>query len=106
MARVYTSYAEAIAEGTRCQFGLPFSFSLPAITVHWHEVPSDNSKAGHDQNGQSRLFRNAAISISDAAREKREALLPGPVKQSIAAIGQMQPEARKLVASIGSYVKE
>ena len=36
-----------------------------------------------------------------AAREKRLALLPGPVKQSIAAIGEVRPEAQKVIADLG-----
>jgi hypothetical protein len=49
-------------------------YELPPMVVRWHEVPSDH-KAGHaERDGQGRLFRNAAISLSDAAKEKRDNL--------------------------------
>ena len=49
-------------------------YDLPPLTVHWHEVASDHASAGADKGGQARLFRNAAISLSDAAKEKRDSL--------------------------------
>lgn len=47
-------------------------YSLPPMMVRWHEVTSDHTKAGQDRSGQTRLFRNAAASLSDAARERRD----------------------------------
>jgi len=44
------------------------------MDVHWHEVSSDHSNAGTERDGQGRLFRNAAISVSDTASEKRDSL--------------------------------
>lgn len=49
-------------------------YDLPAMVVHWHELPADHASAGAEKNGQSRLFRNASASLSDAAREKRDSL--------------------------------
>lgn len=49
-------------------------YDLPAIDVRWHELPADHASAGAEKNGQGRLLRNAAASLSDAAREKRESL--------------------------------
>lgn len=49
-------------------------YTLPEMEVRWHEVPSDYSNAGHERDGQGKLFRNVAIGVSDAAREKRESL--------------------------------
>ena len=49
-------------------------YTLPPIEVHWHEVPSDHSAAGQDRDGQVRMFRNAAIGVSDAASEKRSSM--------------------------------
>jgi len=49
-------------------------YELPAVTVNWHEVPSDHSTAGADRDGQGRLFRNAALGVSQAAAEKRSSL--------------------------------
>lgn len=49
-------------------------YDLPAMEVRWHEVPTDHSEAGHDRSGQSRMFRDAAIGVQDAAAEKRISL--------------------------------
>lgn len=49
-------------------------YDLPELDVRWHEIPSDHTAAGADRDGQGRMFRNAAIGVSDAAREKRDSL--------------------------------
>lgn len=49
-------------------------YELPPLDVRWHEVSTDHSNAGSERDGQGRLFRDAAIGVSDAAREKRESL--------------------------------
>ena len=49
-------------------------YSLPEMVVNWHELPADHSAAGLEKNGQGRLLRNAAASLSEAAREKRDSL--------------------------------
>jgi len=49
-------------------------YALPPVEVHWHEVSSDHAGAGEDRDGQARMFRNAAIGVSEAASEKRESL--------------------------------
>jgi DNA modification methylase len=49
-------------------------YILPKLDIRWHEVPSDHSQAGADRDGQGRMFRNAAIGIGDAAKEKRISL--------------------------------
>ncbi|MVA28725.1 DNA methyltransferase [Agrobacterium vitis] len=70
-------------------------YDLPAMVVHWHELPADHTSAGAEKNGQSRLFRNASASLSDAAREKRDSL---PVR--IAKLMELRaenPEAHRLI---------
>jgi hypothetical protein len=47
---------------------------LPPLDVRWHEIPSDHSTAGAEKDGQGKMFRNAAIGVQDAAREKRDSL--------------------------------
>jgi len=47
-------------------------YALPPLEVVWHEISSDHAKAGEEKNGQKRLLRNAAASLREAAREKRE----------------------------------
>lgn len=49
-------------------------YQLPPLDVRWHELPSDHSTAGAEKDGQGRLFRNAAVGVQDAAREKRDSL--------------------------------
>jgi DNA modification methylase len=49
-------------------------YSLPPLEVRWHEIPSDHGAAGTEKDGQGRMFRNAAIGVQDAAREKRDSL--------------------------------
>jgi hypothetical protein len=46
-------------------------YALPALEVHWHQVASDYTNAGHESNGQGKLLRDAAIGVQDAAAEKR-----------------------------------
>jgi DNA modification methylase len=54
-------------------------YDLPPITVHFVEVPVDHAGAEPDRDGQGNLFRDAAIGVRDAAREKRDTL-PARVK--------------------------
>ena len=50
-------------------------YDLPPIEVRWHEVPS-TAPAGDefDRSGRGALFRDAALGVQEAAREKRESL--------------------------------
>lgn len=49
-------------------------YSLPAIDLRWHEIPTNHLDAGTEKDGQGRLFRSTAIGVQDAAKEKRESL--------------------------------
>lgn len=49
-------------------------YELPEMVVNWHELPADHSAAGVEKSGQGRLLRNAAASLPEAAREKRDSL--------------------------------
>ena len=49
-------------------------YDLPPIEVRWHEVQTDHSGSGTEESGQDRMFRNAAIGIVEASREKRSSL--------------------------------
>jgi len=49
-------------------------YALPGLDVFWHELPADHATAGVEKSGQGRLLRNAAASLVDAAREKRDSL--------------------------------
>ncbi len=49
-------------------------YDLPPLEVVFHEVPVDHAGAVPDRNGQGALFRDAALGVTQAAKEKRETL--------------------------------
>lgn len=49
-------------------------YELPPITVHYVEVPVNHGTAVADRDGQGNLFRDAALGVTNAAREKRDTL--------------------------------
>lgn len=51
-------------------------YDLPPLDVHWHEVPSQSAGDGDafDRRGRGHLFRDAAMGVQQAAREKRDSL--------------------------------
>ena len=49
-------------------------YALPPMEVRYHKLSVDNSSAGSDKHGQFKLLRDAALSLQDAAREKRESI--------------------------------
>lgn len=49
-------------------------YDLPPLDMHVHRLPVDHSTAGFDSWGQGKLLRDATLSVSDQAREKRDSL--------------------------------
>lgn len=49
-------------------------YDLPEMKVIYHEVKTDHSTAGIDRDGQAKMFRDAALGLKDAAKEKRDSL--------------------------------
>nr|WP_258072380.1 DNA methyltransferase [Xanthomonas arboricola] len=49
-------------------------YDLPELTVRYSEVAVDHKSAGADRDGQGNLFRDSAIGLQNAAREKRDTL--------------------------------
>nr|DAQ35603.1 MAG TPA: Helicase of the snf2 rad54 family [Caudoviricetes sp.] len=49
-------------------------YDLPPMKVFYHELRADNTTAGCDRDGQMKMFREAALSLNDAAREKRDSI--------------------------------
>lgn len=47
-------------------------YQLPELRVHTEIVEVDNSTAGTDKDGQVKMFRDAALNLQDAARERRD----------------------------------
>lgn len=49
-------------------------YDLPDLRVFYHPVKVAHAEAGSDSRGQGKIFRDAAVSLMDAAREKRDSL--------------------------------
>jgi hypothetical protein len=49
-------------------------YDLPPMEMKIHRLPVDYATAGFDSWGQGKLVRNAATSLSDASREKRDSM--------------------------------
>lgn len=47
-------------------------YELPELRVHDEVVNVDNSTAGTDRDGQVKMFREAALGLADAAKERRD----------------------------------
>ncbi|MFF1633948.1 DNA methyltransferase [Leifsonia sp. NPDC058248] len=49
-------------------------YDLPPLHVEWHQVQIDIASAAVDRDGQGQMFRGGALSMVEAAREKRDTL--------------------------------
>ena len=47
-------------------------YELPELRIHEEVVSVDNSSAGYDKDGERKMFREAAIGLQDAAKERRD----------------------------------
>ncbi|CDZ43075.1 DNA methylase N-4/N-6 domain protein [Neorhizobium galegae bv. officinalis] len=70
-------------------------YDLPEMVINWHEIPADHASAGTEKNGQGRLLRNAAASLQDTAREKRDSLSARVAKMM--EIRSEDPDAHRLI---------
>lgn len=70
-------------------------YVLPPLDVRWHELPTDHSAAGTEKSGQVRMFRDAAVGVTDAAREKRESL-PARIAKMLALRAE-DPAAHRII---------
>lgn len=70
-------------------------YVLPPLDVRWHEIPSDHSAAGAERDGQGRLFRDAALGVVDASREKRDSL-PARIEKLLA-LRADDPDAHRVI---------
>lgn len=70
-------------------------YDLPPLDVRWHEIPTDHSRAGDEKDGQARMFRDAAVGLSDAAREKRDSL-PARI-EALNALRAENPGAHRII---------
>ena len=49
-------------------------YDLPDLDIRYHEVEIDLTTEVSDKDGQGRLFRDAALGIADASKEKRDSM--------------------------------
>ncbi len=49
-------------------------YILPPLKINYHEIPVDHSAGLTEKDGQVKLLRDAAVSLADAAREKRDSI--------------------------------
>jgi DNA modification methylase len=49
-------------------------YDLPELKIHYHELEVDHSTAGFEKNGQGKLLRDAALSLIDSSKEKRDSI--------------------------------
>ncbi len=70
-------------------------YILPEMTVHWHEIPTDHTTAGFNRWGQGQLFRDTAIGVQNAAREKRDSL--DARVQKLLELRALDPSAHRLI---------
>lgn len=49
-------------------------YDLPEMKVIYHEVNVDHKTAGIEDDGQSKMFRDSALGLKDASREKRDSM--------------------------------
>lgn len=49
-------------------------YDLPPLQVTYHEIPARELSGGWDRDGQGRLIKDAALSLRDAAAEKRDGI--------------------------------
>src|SRR5215469_9002501 len=68
----------------RCDDG----YQLPPLTIEWHEIPAgEPTDKDADRDGQGHLFRDSAMGVQMAAREKRDSIAArvGEVRRIITA---------------------
>ncbi len=62
-------------------------YDLPPMEVIYHEVTVDHSTAGPEKNGQVKMFRDAALGLKDASKEKRDSV-PSRIEKMMEIIQQ------------------
>lgn len=49
-------------------------YKLPPLNIRYHQLSVDHKTAGIENNGQAKMFRDAAFSLRDASKEKRDSI--------------------------------
>ena len=71
-------------------------YILPPMKITKHRLPVDHSTAGFDSWGQGKLLRDAAVSLREAAREKRDSL-EARILRAKQIIAQGQPDQHWII---------
>lgn len=50
------------------------AYTLPKLTINWHQVGVDHSTAGEERNGQGRLLKDAALGLAEDAAARRDSI--------------------------------
>ena len=70
-------------------------YDLPEMDIRYHKILDDPNKLIVDRDGQTKLFANAAVGLTEAAREKRESVEARVAKAK--KIVESDPEAHFLL---------
>lgn len=70
-------------------------YILPELNIRWHEIPTNHENAGIEKNGQIKMFKDAALGLPEAAKEKRESLDARIEKMQ--EIRNEDPEAHRII---------
>jgi DNA modification methylase len=70
-------------------------YELPAMEIHWHEIPDDHKSAGFNYFGQGLLLKEQALGVVESAREKRESL--GKRIEKMQEIRALDPDAHRII---------
>lgn len=70
-------------------------YILPELDLRWHEVPTDHTQATIDKSGQYQMYKDAALGITQSAKEKRDSLDSRIVK--MLELRAENPEAHRVI---------
>lgn len=70
-------------------------YNLPPLDIRWHEIPANHADAGKDYRGQYKMFKDDALGLSGAAKEKRSSLMDRVAKMM--EIRSEDPAAHRII---------
>lgn len=57
-------------------------YDMPEFNIYYHCLDADHLTAGTDRDGQVKMFRNAALGLKDASKEKRDSMSERIIKMT------------------------
>lgn len=70
-------------------------YVMPGLDINWHELSSDHSDAGFNKRGQGLMFKDVAIGITGASKEKRDTL--SARVQKMMELREEDPSAHRII---------